>query len=42
MKLPVLILLVATHCIVGLVGFGVDIYALPILTAPPAPTAAEV
>jgi hypothetical protein len=32
----------ATHCIVGVVGFGVGIYALPILIAPPAPSEAAI
>jgi len=38
MKVRTLILLVATHCAVGVAGFAVGIYALPILTAPPAPS----
>jgi len=38
MKAGTLVLLIATHCVVGVVGFGAGIYALPILTAPPAPT----
>ncbi|MES9833204.1 MAG: DM13 domain-containing protein [Candidatus Thiodiazotropha sp. DIVDIV] len=42
MKLRTVILLIATHCIVGFVGFGVGIYALPILTAPPAPSESEI
>jgi hypothetical protein len=36
------LLLIATHALVGLLGFGAGIYFLPILTAPPAPAAAEV
>lgn len=36
------LLLFATHALVGLLGFGAGIYFLPILTAPPAPAAAEV
>lgn len=40
-KLAVLALL-ASHGIVGVAGFVAGIYALPILTAPPAPSAAEV
>lgn len=35
-------LLIATHAAVAVFGFAVGIYALPILTAPPAPDAAEV
>lgn len=42
MKTRTVILLIATHCLVGIVGFGVGIYALPILTAPPAPSEAEI
>ena len=38
MKLRTIALLVMTHGIVGAVGFGAGIYALPILTAPPAPS----
>lgn len=34
--------LTATHVAVGLIGFAAGIYVLPILTAPPAPTIAEV
>lgn len=37
-----LLLLLVTHGIVAAIGFGAGIYALPILTAPPAPEAAEV
>ena len=37
-----LLVLLASHLIVLALGFGLGIYALPILTAPPAPTAAEV
>jgi len=36
------LLLVASHLAVAIVGFGIGIYVLPILTAPPAPAAAEV
>jgi hypothetical protein len=36
------VLLIATHGAVGVAGFAGGIYALPILTAPPAPDAAEV
>ena len=35
-------LLLASHASIGIVGFAVGIYMLPILTAPPAPTEAEV
>ena len=42
MKFRTISLLVVTHCAVGLVGFGAGIYALPILTAPPAPDASEI
>lgn len=42
MKIRTLVLLFATHSIVGIAGFGVGIYALPILTAPPAPGEAEI
>jgi hypothetical protein len=42
MKLNTVALLVATHCVVGIVGFGVGIYALPILIAPPAPSVEEI
>ena len=36
------LLLLVSHAVVGAAGFAGGIYALPILTAPPAPTAAEV
>lgn len=36
------LLLLVSHCAAALVGFGAGIYALPILTAPPAPNDAEV
>lgn len=36
------LLLVITHLAVAAAGFGAGIYALPILIAPPAPTASEV
>ena len=35
------VLLIATHAAVLGIGFALGIYALPILTAPPPPTAAE-
>lgn len=37
-----LILLLASHLIAGVIGLGIGIYALPILTAPPSPELAEV
>jgi len=37
-KIRKTILLLVTHVAVGVVGFGIGIYALPILTAPPAPS----
>lgn len=37
-----LLLLAVSHAIVLVIGFALGIYALPILTAPAAPTAAEV
>jgi hypothetical protein len=36
------LLLIVTHGLVGLAGFAAGIYALPILTAPDAPSAADV
>ena len=36
------LLLVVSHLLVAAIGFAAGIYLLPILTAPPAPTAAEV
>lgn len=42
MKIRTVVLLIATHCAVGVLGFGIGIYALPILTAPPAPSEAAV
>ncbi|MEW8505818.1 MAG: DM13 domain-containing protein [Candidatus Thiodiazotropha sp.] len=42
MKIRTLLLLLITHGIVGVAGFGLGIYALPILTAPPAPSESEV
>jgi len=36
------LLLLASHTAALAIGFGLGIYALPILTAPPAPTASEV
>jgi hypothetical protein len=42
MKTRNVALLIASHIIVGIVGFGGGIYALPILTAPPAPSESEI
>lgn len=42
MKIRTVALLIVTHCAVGVLGFGIGIYALPILTAPPAPTEAVI
>lgn len=42
MKVRTVALLIATHCAVGVLGFGIGIYALPILTAPPAPSEEEI
>jgi hypothetical protein len=36
------VLLLATHCVAGAAGFAAGIYVLPILIAPPAPSAADV
>ena len=36
------LLLMASHAAVGAAGFAAGVYALPILIAPPAPTAAEI
>ena len=37
-----ILLLIFTHAVIGAIGFAGGIYALPILTAPPAPEMAEV
>ena len=37
MKIRTVILLIATHCAGAVLGFGIGIYMLPILIAPPAP-----
>ena len=37
-----LILPIATHLAASVIGFGIGIYALPILTAPPAPELADI
>jgi hypothetical protein len=42
MKARTAALLLLTHSIVGGVGFGVGIYMLPILVAPPAPSESEI
>ena len=42
MKIRTLAFLAITHGAVGFAGFALGIYLLPILTAPPAPTVAEV
>ena len=36
------VFLIASHVVAILVGFGAGIYALPILTAPPSPTVADI
>ena len=36
------LLLIASHVVALAVGFALGIYALPVLTAPPAPSAAEI
>ena len=36
------LLLIASHAVALAAGFALGIYALPILTAPPAPSAAEI
>ena len=42
MKIRTIAFLIVTHCAVGGLGFGAGIYVLPILTAPPAPSEAEI
>lgn len=42
MNIKKLIVLLLTHGAVGVAGFAGGIYALPILIAPPAPSAEEV
>ncbi len=37
-----LIILIATHALVGAIGFAIGIYTLPLIMAPTAPTAKEV
>jgi hypothetical protein len=36
------IILIVTHLSAGIIGFGIGIYALPILIAPPAPSESEI
>lgn len=42
MKIKTIGLLAITHLVVGAFGFGVGIYALPILIAPPAPSETQI
>lgn len=42
MNLRRIVVLICSHLLVAAMGFGLGIYMLPILTAPPAPTEAEV
>ena len=42
MNIKKIILLLVSHVIFGVMGFAAGIYMLPILTAPPSPTEAEV
>lgn len=42
MKIRSIALLIVTHGVVAAAGFGAGIYLLPILTAPPAPSAEEI
>ncbi len=42
MKTKVGVLLLVSHCTVGMLGFGLGIYLLPILIAPPAPAEADI
>ena len=42
MNVRALLTLIVSHSVVAAVGFAMGIYALPILTAPPAPSDAEV
>jgi hypothetical protein len=41
MKIPTVLSLIASHTLVAVGGFAAGIYALPIIIAPAAPTAAE-
>jgi hypothetical protein len=42
MKKRIFILIILTHMSVGVIGFAVGIYALPILIAPPSPSETEI
>lgn len=42
MKIRTIVLLIATHSAVGVLGFGIGVYVLPILTAPPAPSIEDI
>ena len=42
MKIRTAALLIATHCAAGALGFAAGIYVLPILTAPQAPSEADI
>ena len=42
MKIRTIALLIASHCVVGVMGFSAGIYLLPILIAPPAPSEDEI
>lgn len=42
MRLPRILLLTATHGAIGLLGFALGIYLLPILIAPPAPSESDI
>lgn len=42
MKIRTIFFLIVTHASVGVVGFGVGIYALPILIAPASPSESEI
>ena len=37
-----ILLLIASHVVVGIIGFAIGIYMLPILTAPKAPSAEQI
>lgn len=42
MKARTIVILLVSHALIGAAGFAAGIYALPILIAPPAPSAAQV
>lgn len=42
MKTKTIIILLISHVLIGAVGFAAGIYALPIITAPPAPSTAVI